>query len=43
MKPTFARSVLLRSSLLLTITAGLAVCVLNFTELKQRIVNLQFA
>ena len=43
MKPNFARSVLLRASLLLTITAGLAACVLNFTELKQRIVNLQFA
>ena len=25
------------------ITAGLAACVLNFTELKQRITNLQFA
>jgi hypothetical protein len=43
MKPNFARSVLLRGSLLLTITAGLAACVLNFTELKQRITNLQFA
>ena len=43
MKPNFARSVLLRGSLLLTITASLAACVLNFTELKHRITNLQFA
>jgi hypothetical protein len=35
------RSVLLRSSLLLTITAGVAACVLNFTELKQRITHLE--